>query len=64
MKTFKQYFEDFGFATTNVAANAVSAGNVAGIGYGPDGEPGGKKHIMSKRILRRRKPNVDSKVSS
>ena len=64
MKTFKQYCEDFGFATTSVAANAVSAGNVAGIGFGPQGEPGGRKQIMNKKMIKRRAPNVDSKVSS
>jgi len=64
MKTFKQYHEDVSFSTTSVAANAVSAGNVAGIGYGPEGEPGGRKQIMNKKMIRRKAPNVGSKVRS
>lgn len=63
MKTFKQFCEDVSFSTGSVAINAVSAGNVAGIGFGPDGEPGGRKRILTKRPLRRKQPNVDSKVS-
>lgn len=64
MKTFKQFREDASFSTGSVAINAVSGGNVAGIGFGPDGEPGGRKRLMTKRPLRRKQPNVDPKVSS
>jgi len=64
MKTFKQFSEDVSFSTGSVAINAVAGGNVAGIGFGPDGEPGGRKQIMTKRLLRRKQPNVDTKVSS
>lgn len=60
MKTFKQYFaEEMG----GVAINAVGAGNVQGIGFGPKGEPGGRKAIMNK-MLKRKPPNVVAKVSS
>jgi len=64
MKTFKQYLEDVSFSTTSVAANAIGAGNVAGIGYGPDGEPGGRRQIMNKKMIRRKAPDVGSKVHS
>lgn len=62
MKSFKQFCEDVSFSTGSVAINAVSAGNVAGIGYGPAGEPGGRKQIMSKNMLKRKKPNVAAKL--
>lgn len=63
MKTFKQFHENVSFSTGSVAINAVAAGNIAGIGFGPDGEPGGRKRIMTRRPLRRKQPNVDLKVS-
>lgn len=43
-----------------VAINAVSAGNVQGIGFGPKGEPGGRKAVLNKQLLKRRSPNVDT----
>ena len=46
-----------------VAINAVGAGNIQGIGFGPKGEPGGRKAIMNK-MLKRKPPNVVAKVSS
>ena len=58
MKTFKQFVEEAG-----VAINAVGAGDVQGIGFGPKGEPGGRKAIMNK-ILKRKPVNVGSKVST
>lgn len=48
---------------SGVAINAVGAGNVQGIGFGPKGEPGGRKAIMNK-MLKRKPPNVVAKVSS
>ena len=57
MKTFKQFQEDA------VAINAVGAGNVQGIGFGPKGEPGGTKSIMGK-MLKRKLPNVVAKLPS
>ena len=62
MKTFKQFTQQRKVAE-EVAVNAAGAGNVAGIGIGAQGEPGGTKAIMNK-MMRRRKRNVDSKVSS
>ena len=62
MKTFKRFHAEMSFSTGSVAINAVAGGNIAGIGFGPDGEPGGRKAIMTKRILRRKRPNVVSKV--
>ena len=35
MKTLRQIVNEEG-----VAANAVGSGNIAGVGVGPDGEPG------------------------
>lgn len=54
MKTFKQFVED------GVAANSAGGGGVAGIGIGPDGEPGVKKSNKKKIVLAniRRKVNV------
>lgn len=60
MKTFKEFITTRP-TTEQVAVNAAGAGNVAGIGIGPQGEPGGTKAIMNK-MIRRRKPNVDPKV--
>lgn len=56
MKSFKQFHEE-----GPVAVNAVSSGNVQGIGFGPKGEPGGTKSIMGK-MLKRKLPNVVAKV--
>ncbi len=41
MKTFKQIRED-----GIVATNNVGAGNIAGTGIGPQGEPGGPKSLL------------------
>ena len=60
MKTFKQFVEE-----GPVAVNSVGSGSYAGLGVGPQGQPGGTKQIMNpKQHLRRKKPNVDSKVST
>ena len=45
-----------------VPVNTAGGGSVAGIGVGPQGEPGGRRAIMNKMIMKRRKPNVVSKV--
>jgi hypothetical protein len=65
MKTFKQFIKEdgVGMAAGMVAVNAVGAGNVQGIGFGPNDEPGGRKAVMNK-MLKRKSPNVGSKVSS
>ena len=42
MKTFKQFNED-GVMAGGAPTNAVGGGAVAGIGVGPQGEPGIKK---------------------
>ena len=42
--------------------NNAGGGGIAGIGVGPQGEPGGRRAIMNKMIMKRRKPNVVSKV--
>lgn len=39
-----------------VAVNSIGSGSYEGTGFGPKGEPGGRKHIM-KKIIRRRKLN-------
>lgn len=59
MKKFKQFFEDA--MGGGVPGNAVSSGNVQGIGFGPKGEPGGRKPILGK-MLKRKPPNVVAKV--
>lgn len=64
MKTFKQFHEDVSMSTGMVAINAVGAGNVQGIGFGAQGEPGGRKAIMNKMMIKRKKPNVVSKPAS
>jgi hypothetical protein len=61
MKTFKQYFAEDGAAAA--AVNAAGSGNVAGIGVGPQGEPGGRKSILSK-MLKRKPTNVGAKLST
>lgn len=63
MKTFKDFIREEG----PVAVNAVSAGNVDGIGFGSKGEPGVKKKrsvVLNLNPLKRRMPNVGPKVSS
>ncbi len=67
MKSYKQFVEEVGgvsMSTGSVAINAVGAGNIKGIGYGPEGEPGVRKAIMTKKILRRKAPNVGAKIST
>jgi hypothetical protein len=62
MKRFRDFIREEG----PVAVNAVSAGNVDGIGFGSKGEPGVKKKrsvIMTKSILKRRQ-NVGTAVPS
>lgn len=64
MKRFKDFIREEG----PMAVNAVSAGNVDGIGFGSKGEPGVKKKkrsvVMNLSPLKRRVPNVGSTVSS
>lgn len=50
----------------DVAVNNVGQGNIAGVGVGPQGEPPGRKALLSKiRSMLKRKPfNVGSKLSS
>lgn len=57
VKSFKQFHEE-----GPVAGNAVSSGNVQGMGFGPKGEPGGTKAIMNKTMLKRKVPNVVAKI--
>jgi len=47
MKRFKSYVKE------EVPVNAVSAGNIAGVGYGPDGEPG----VMPAAVKKNKKKN-------
>jgi hypothetical protein len=47
MKSFKEYFDEDGA----VAANAVGGGQVAGIGVGPNGEPGINKKKKKSFVL-------------
>jgi hypothetical protein len=44
MKTFQKLRED-----GVVAVNNVGSGNIAGVGVGPQGEPGGPKSLMFKK---------------
>lgn len=60
VKSFKQFQEDA--IGGGVPGNAVSSGNVQGMGFGPKGEPGGTKAIMNKMMLKRKSPNVVAKV--
>jgi len=60
MKKFKQFTEDI---TSGLPVNNVGGGSYEGMGVGPKGEPGGTKAIMNK-MTRRKKPNVDPKLSS
>ena len=63
MKRFKDFIREEG----PMGVNAVSAGNVDGIGFGSKGEPGVKKKkrsvVMNLSPLKRRVPNVGSTVS-
>jgi len=40
MKRFKEVAEDIVNKMEDAPANAVGGGNIAGVGVGPDGEPG------------------------
>ena len=64
MKNFKQFLEDIGggYVASPLPVNNISGGSYEGTGVGPKGEPGGTKAIMNK-MIRRKKPNVDSKLS-
>lgn len=56
MKSFREFLED-------VAANCVGGGQVAGLGVGPNGEPGVPKKNKKKFViatLSRRNANVAS----
>ena len=65
MKKFKQFSEDLGggYVASPLPVNNVGGGSYEGTGVGPKGEPGGRKAIMNK-MIRRKKANVDSKLSS
>ena len=41
--------EDGGVSADPVAANSAGGGQVGGIGIGPRGEPGGRRHRRRKR---------------
>lgn len=57
MKSFREFLDEDG-----VAANAVGGGQIAGVGIGPNGEPGvGKKRKPVLATLKRRVPNVPPK---
>lgn len=43
MKTFKQYLEEDGIVGGGAPANSVGSGAIAGVGIGPQGEPGVSK---------------------
>lgn len=52
MKSFTQFLRDI---KENIV-NTAGSGNVAGIGVGPQGEPGGRRAIMFKGV-KKRDPN-------
>lgn len=56
MKSFKQFCKE-----NVVPVNAVSGGGVEGIGFGPKGEPGGRR-VIFKKMLKRKLPYVASKL--
>lgn len=52
----REKIQEEGEAPTNVAG----AGNVAGVGVGPQGEPGGKAALLKKiKMMKRKTPNVN-----
>lgn len=74
MKSFKSFWSDSckvcGQTPCNcthidedAAVNSAGSGNVAGIGVGPQGEPGGRKAIMNK-VFKRKASNVHNKSSA
>jgi hypothetical protein len=58
MKSFREFLDEDG-----VACNAVGGGHIAGVGVGPDGEPGVKKRKKSPVLatLKRKVPDAPSK---
>ena len=60
MKTFKQFLYK---EESPVPVNSAGTGSYAGIGVGPQGEPGGRKNIMNK-MIKRKVPNVGAKIPS
>lgn len=60
MKTFRKFLDEDGIA------NCVGGGQIAGIGVGPNGEPGVDKKKKKKTVLlatlRRKVPDVPSKI--
>lgn len=54
------------FTKEDIAVNNTGAGNVAGLGVGPQGEPPKNKALLNKikSMLKRRVPNVGSKLPS
>lgn len=62
MKSFKRFIEEeLGGAA---AANSASAGQIAGIGVGPQGEPGGTKSLLKKKPYRRSGPTLEQVESN
>lgn len=61
----EQQFVDYYNTMINedVPVNAVGGGHVAGVGVGPQGEPGGKAAIL-KKMIKRRKLDVGTTSSS
>lgn len=53
MKTFREFLDEDG-----VAVNAAGTGQIAGIGIGPDGEPGVKKNKKKSPVLATLKRNA------
>lgn len=56
--------EDIGGAVSagGPPTNNISSGNIAGAGVGPQGEPGGKKALLRKRIQKRKDPVLENVV--
>lgn len=50
-KTLKQFFEMGAGAVGVAPVNNVGSGNVAGLGVGPQGEPGGPNPLFKKKKL-------------
>lgn len=52
MKTFKEYLQEDGVVGGGAPANSVGSGAIAGVGIGPQGEPGVSKKKKLSPLLK------------